>query len=55
MFLKNLLCGVDVKLWVTPLMYKIKAHNMSGVSPFKSNLLKSQKEIHLECVMHNTE
>ena len=31
MFLKNLLFGVDVKLKVPPLTYKINAHNMSGV------------------------
>ena len=30
-FLKNLSSGVDVKLVAPPLMYKINAHNMSGV------------------------
>ena len=30
-FLKNLSFGVDVKLQVPPLMYKINAYSMSGV------------------------
>ena len=34
-FLKNLSLGVDVKLYVPPLTYKINAHNISGV---RSNL-----------------
>ena len=30
-FLKNLLFGVDAKLQVPPVTYKINAHKMSGV------------------------